>query len=279
METGGPGCHRLEAIESLSLLSAHLGFPALQALAADNSFLVRAAALRAMITLAGRNPLPPTASGANMAAVFRAVVSAPLLVRVMLASDLRRHVHALSISGIPEVLKSERRSSTVLAALEMIESWRCGLPLHELQSLLHHSDARIRAAALRLAPLEALHSGENAAWSFRSLNTQSNADSVVPLVMSGLLDSDALVKAAALSAAAGMQISAALPLIRSMIDAPLASADQHLAGLACMALARMGPAGRAILQSKIHSGQSQVAASAVEALASVQLANAAAFST
>ena len=267
---------QLAAIESLGLLSANLSLPVLQPLAIGSHTLARAAALRVMVTLAARTPLPPSANAPSLAAIFRIVVSSPLLVRVMLASELRRHVQSLSVQGIPEILKSERRSSALLAALQMVESWRCGLPLQELQSLMHHTDGGIRAAALRLAPLEALHSGENAAWGSRSLSVQSNAGSVVPLVISGLLDSDVRVKVAALSAAAGLQISSALPLIKSIVDA---NTHGHLASLACIALANMGPQGRAILQSKIHSGQPGVAASAVEALAGVQLAHAAAYSS
>ncbi len=264
---------RTEAIEALSLLSTDLGVPALEALIEHDSTLVRAAALKALVNVAGRENLPADRCKMDLPALFRATISSSLLVRVLLASDLRCHAHSLAQNGIPQLLLAERSAGPLLAALEMIECWRYGLPIESLHSLLHHSNPRIRAGALRLAPLESLHAGSNGAWTSQRQAVRSNTESLVPLVISGLLDSDVTVKAAALSAAAGLNVPSTLPLIEHCAD----TADQHLASLACLALATMGPPGRAILNSKIHGANARLAASAVESLASVQLANASAF--
>ena len=247
------------AIESLGLLSAEVAQPPLEELTGHRSPLVRAAALRALVRL--------TTNTSGVIAVFRHVISSPRLIRAMLAGELRLHASALSEIGMAQAL-ADAQPHALLAALEMMGSWRYGLPLKDLATLAQHDDSRVRAAAIRLISFDLTTAGSNDAWARLNLRlSRSNTNSLVPTILRALQDGDPAVRTAAMDAAARLNIRAAVPAITRGAE----SQDPTVSSMACLALATMGGQGHAVLESKVRGANSLVAGAATESLAHAKL--------
>ena len=70
--------------------------------------------------------------------VFRLAVSQSLLIRILLAEDLRRHATELCERAVPEVLAGDKPKQAV-AALQILVAWERALPLPDLHKLLESS--------------------------------------------------------------------------------------------------------------------------------------------
>jgi hypothetical protein len=205
----------------------------------DEDREVRLAACRALLQ-AGEMP--------NVEKVFEFAVSHSLLVRILLAEDLRRYAIPLCRRAIPKALKSPDPRRT-LATLEMVAAWERAMPLGDLDELLLHRDREIRVCALRLASITPT-TGPNRAAILRLLAEEEDTE----------------VRTGAALAAARLKIEEALPLLARCVR--LGPAE--LARTAADALAGMVPKGREVLQDLSRGAEPATAAAASEALARAQ---------
>ncbi len=200
----------------------------------DRDGRIRADASRALVRLAGQ---------AEIESVFEFMVTQPLLVRALLADDLRLHALALCESGIPRALSSgaPRR---ILSALEVLCAWQVILPLPSFPAVLESKDSTVRSAAFRALP-------------YVSMPADAGA-----LVVAGLRDSDVSVRVAAAMAAGRLRVDGAIPLLAGMVrqetgNPALASA---------YALSKLGESGLGILEEMMTDGDPHVSGVALEAL-------------
>lgn len=194
---------------------------------------VRLAAARAMVQ-----------SGTidELGQVFRVAVSQSLLIRVLLAEDLRRHATELCAQAIPEVLAGDNPRQTV-ATLQILVGWERALPLPNLHKLLESRDREVRLEALRLAKLVPL--------------TPENRSALLRLLREGDEDENTL---AALTAGR-LRLQEALPALARC----LRTGTSELAAIAASALAEMPPKGWQTLQ-QIAEGNDSAALIAGAAL-------------
>ena len=187
-----------------------------------------------------------SANAERAARLFREVLRAGPFARVMLAAEFRVHADYLAAGAIPDVLAcgAERE---VLAALEMVLSWRRVLNLSGLSSGLDHKNPEVRSRAVAVAPLMAS----------RAMMERA--------VIASLEDADLQVRLSGLASAAAMRLAGALPAV----ERAAASPDDSLARRACLTLAWLGPEGRSALSYFVVAGNRRVAPWAAEALAQV----------
>jgi hypothetical protein len=201
----------------------------------DQDREVRLAACRALLQ-AGDMP--------NVEKVFEFAASHNLLVRILLADDLRRYAIPLCSRAIPEALRSPD-PQRALATLEMLVAWERAMPLGDLDKLLLHPNREIRLCALRLAAVTPV--------------TEANRAAIVRL----LIEEDTEVCIGAAFTAGRLRIEEALPrLARCVRSSPV-----ELALAAAEALARMVPKGREVLRELSLSAEPAAASAAAEALA------------
>jgi hypothetical protein len=196
------------------------------------------------VRLAASRALLQAGAPEDVDKVFEFAASHNLLVRILLAEDLRRHAIQLCERAIPEALRSCDPQRT-LATLEMLVSWERAMPLGDLDALLLHDDREIRICALRLASV--------------TPSTARNREAIVRLLVSEDLEVCTL---AALTAGR-LRIVEALPLLaRSVRRGPA-----ELARTAADALAGIVPKGREVLEELSRSAEAATAGAASEALA------------
>jgi hypothetical protein len=200
----------------------------------DQDREVRLAACRALLQ-AGEMP--------NVEKVFEFAVSHSLLVRILLAEDLRRHAIPLCRRAIPNALRSPDPRRT-LATLEMLVAWERAMPLGDVDELLLHRDREIRICALRLVSV--------------TPSTAANRAAILRL----LAEEDTEVRTLAALAAGRLKIEEALtPLAVCVRRGPA-----ELARTAADALAGMVPGGWEILQDLSRGAEPAAASAASEAL-------------
>ena len=222
------------AVECLGLLAGQQSEEALWRLAGRSTPTMEATACRMLARSEAQE---------DAERLFGLAVSKPYLVRVLLAGNLRRHALTLSINAIPEAISGADEQRT-LAALEMAASWRSALRLPDLPVLLNHGSTAVRAAALRVAPL----------------NTAGASPE--PYIVAALESDDLAVREAALAAVCQLRIGSTLPLL-----AHVASGESgELARLACLALSRLEPEGVDCLRTILLEGNPRAAACAAEYL-------------
>jgi HEAT repeat protein len=199
---------------------------------------VSAAACRSLLSH-GRVP--------DTARLFRLAMQGPLLLRAMVAGDLRRHSSALSSSGLPELAAATE--AHILAGLGVIGAWERSLHVPQVASLTLHASIAVRAAAIRsLGFVEA------------SVDTES-------LILAALEDPAPEIRLAAVFACSQRGL-------RSSIDSlarQLRGTDQTCTAAACDALANMGEDGWNILEKCVLDPNRDLAGKALEALAAVRL--------
>jgi hypothetical protein len=231
---------RKEAVEYLGFLQRSDLRPVFEKCLTDPDVLVCAAACRSLLDLPD---LPDTA-----ARLFRMVIEGPLLLRTMVAGELRKHTLELSRKGLPEIA-AETEESYIVAGLGMLESWQRALHVPKVASLAVHPSADVRAAAIR---------------SLAFVETGGDTES---LTLAALEDRNPEVRLAAVRASSERRLLPAIP----SLERQLHSDNEACALAACDALATLGEEGRSILQDCILSSNRRLAARALEALAAVQV--------
>jgi hypothetical protein len=222
-------------VDCLGLLAGGRGEDALWRLAQRSTPLVEAAACR----LLARSADPESA-----VRLFGIALGKPYLVRVLLAGELRHHAPTLCEKTIPaEVAGADERR--IVAALELAGSWHNALHLPDWPVLMTHPSPAVRAAALRVTPL--------------NLDVQD----VEPYVLEALQSDNIHLREAGLTAVCQLRIGSTLPLL-----AHVASGESgELARLACQALSRLEPEGIECLRTILLEGPPRAAARAAETLA------------
>jgi hypothetical protein len=179
----------------------------------------------------------------DLAEIFRAAVRHSLLVRLILADELRHHVLTLCRSAVPEALRSGS-TAEVAAALEMLAAWERAVPLSEVARLARHADRNIRLQALRVLPLTP--AGPESAYAIEC----------------ALADADEEICLAGATAAGRMRLeSTMVPLARCLRTGKL-----DLARASASALAMLAPRGWETLAELSGYADPITASAAVEAL-------------
>jgi hypothetical protein len=179
---------------------------------------------------------------AELGQVFRLAVSQSLLIRILLAEDLRRHATGLCERTIPEILASGNQRE-IVAALQILVAWERALPLPDLHQLLESNQREIRLEALRLAKLVPL-TAENRSALLRFLREGDEEENTLAALTAGRL-----------------RLQEALPALARC----LRTGTSELAGIAASALAEMPPKGWQTLQ-QIAGGDDSAAMIAAAAL-------------
>jgi len=175
--------------------------------------------------------------------VFEMAVSQTLLIRVLLAEDLRPHALTLCQKMVPDTLHSPD-PARIRAALEIVTAWERALPLSGLRPLLEHSDRRIRLLALRLAPM-----------------VPPDAENE-PAILGALSGADPELRVAAARAAGRLGIEAAMPVLSQCVE----TGSAEVARAAASSLAEMRVRGWAVLESLAGHANPVVAGLAGDAL-------------
>jgi hypothetical protein len=229
---------RKEAVEFLGLLGRSDLRGTFENCLADPDLLVRAAASRSLLDL----DQPDTAR------LFQLAIESPLLLRAMLAGDLRKHSIAVSRRGLPESLVGIKQPG-IVAGLGVVEAWGRSLRVPEVAALTAHSSLEVRAAAIRsLAFVETSHDTES-------------------LILAALGDINAEIRLAAVQACSQRRLQSAIP----SLERQLRSSDAACMSASCHALAMMGQEGWDILEDCVLNPDRALAAEALAALAAVQV--------
>jgi HEAT repeat protein len=229
---------RRDAISRLGLLEAGAGAATLLAALSDAEDVVKLEASRSLLRTGGPR---------EIVEVFRAAVRESLLVRAILTEGLRPHAMVLCEKAVPVALASTDVKA-VVATIEIVSAWGKCLPLPDLEPLIRHEDAAVRAAALALVP-----------------QVGSPKDLEPELVVS-LLEENETVRAAAARAAGKLRSASTVPalavcLAKSGAEATLAAA---------YALAQSGPEGCRVLEQEVLRTSAFSASAALEALEQVK---------
>ena len=176
--------------------------------------------------------------------VFRLATSQSLIVRAVLADDLRRYALELCEAVVPDALRSGDNKK-ILATLDILAAWERALPLTGLAQLAGSKDPAIRILALKVLPLaQASRDGSDA-------------------VLRALGDRDEAVASAAAHAATRLKLETAMaPLARCLREG-----RPNLSRAAAAALAAMPPRGWETLEELSAHENPITASAAVEALA------------
>jgi HEAT repeat protein len=226
---------RKEAVEFLGFLGRSDLHSVFERCLSDPDLLVRAAACRALLDL----PNPP-----DTARLFRLAIEGPLLLRTMVAGELRKHALDLSRKGLPEV-GAETEQPSIIAGLGVMESWQRALHVPEVASLAVHPSAEVRAAAIR------------------SLAFVETGGDIESLTLAALEDGSPEVRLAAMRTCSERRLLPAIPSLERQLHGD----NQACALAACDALAALGEEGRAILEGCILDPNRALAAKALESLA------------
>ncbi|MBS1857290.1 MAG: HEAT repeat domain-containing protein [Acidobacteria bacterium] len=225
---------RREAISRLGQLEGGAANEVLLLALADPNDEVKLEASRALLRGGGRD---------EITAVFRAALKESLLVRAVLTEALRPHTLMLCGSAVPGALACGD-ARTARTALEIVRGWGKSVPLASLDTLLGHSDAGVRAAALLVVP--------------QMLNPAGCA----PLIVAALGDPDEAVRTAAATVAGKLRLESAFAALVKCLRG--GGADITVA--AAYALAALGPEGCRVLEREVLVSRSASACAALEAL-------------
>jgi hypothetical protein len=226
------------ALEWMAALSPEVAESALRPIV-RNPNLARVEAYRALV----RSARP----GQNVR-YFHEVLESPVMVRTLLAAEFRPLAEYLAAYALPAVFDSgdERK---IIAALEMVESWKRVLSLPALGRLFHHDNPKIRSRAIRVAPLAEIRAV------------------LEPGIHAALEDPHAPVRSAALASAGKMRLHSALPAVKRAVHC----GDDTVSRRACLVLAGFGPEGHATLDDIVIAGDRRIAAWAAEALSRARM--------
>jgi HEAT repeat protein len=183
--------------------------------------------------------------------VFAFALTQPLLVRALLAEELRPHLPLLCAQAIPAILSSGSRDQ-ILRTLELVQAWRRGLELPFLSTLLRNPDPEIRTKAWQVLPfVEA-------------------TDDLTENISEAILDGTESVSAAAAAAAGRMRLASAVPALTRQ----LRGGSDTVVLAAARALSRTGSNGLSVLEAEVMGGTRSSAAAALEALEKARIGRA-----
>jgi HEAT repeat protein len=194
------------------------------------------------VRLSAARALVQSGTVEELGQVFRLALAQNLLIRILLAEDLRRHATELCGRTIPEILAGDNPSHTI-AALQILVAWERALPLQDLHKLMEADNRDVRLEALRLAKLVPL-SAENRSALLRFLREGDEEENTAAALTAGRL-----------------RLQEALPSLARC----LRTGTSELAGIAASALAEMPPKGWQTLQ-QIAAGEDSAAIIAAAAL-------------
>jgi len=224
-----------QAVEYLGQLTPSLACSALRPLLKNPKTAAEPIIYRALVRCASKD---------DLTLLFRNAADAPLLLRAMLAGELRDYAPQLTATALPAVLK-DGTPRQIAGALEMAAAWRCPLALTAVAPLMRHPDAKVRANALKLSAFSGLsQAGER-------------------LILRALDDPDLNVQKTAIGLAGRLRLNQALGRLVLVTQ----HADGETSRLACLALAMLGATGEAFLQSNIMTSDPRSAGRAAESLA------------
>ncbi|MGI8782690.1 MAG: HEAT repeat domain-containing protein [Acidobacteriota bacterium] len=225
---------RKRAVEQLAQIKHAAAFRTLVLALADEDELIRIRASVALVRSGG---------GPEVEKVFAFALTQPLLVRALLAEDLRPHLPLLADRAIPESLTSGRRDQ-ILGTFDLIEAWGRSLSLPLVSTLLRNPDSEIRAKAWRVLPLVGA------------------TDDLAEHISGAILDSSESVSAAAATTAGRLKLQSAVPALTRR----LRGESGRVVLAAARALSQIGSNGLSILETEIVAGTRFSAAAALEAL-------------
>ncbi len=201
---------------------------------------VRGQSRQQLLMTAKQLDLPVADDPARIEMLFSEATRGNLLRRAVLTEELESHAAVLAEQQISSALTSTD-TALVMTALDMIYAWKRVLPIGNLDSLLRHGDASIRARALRALPYIA--------------NPKQST------ILAGLRDPNPAVRAAAAESAGRLRVDAASGVLEKLLSDPA----REVAVAAAFALAVL-PDGTPRLQQAVASPDRAAAAVAFEAL-------------
>lgn len=182
-----------------------------------------------------------SASAEDAAGIFAYALSQPLLIRALLADDLKKFAPAVV------VLPPRHRRAELLAALEICLSWRRTVRIDGLSGLLLDPDPEIAAAAVRMIP----YAGDPERQEDR--------------LKAALRHPAPAVRTAAASLLGHLNVASALADLARGFSDP----DPSVLHACASALASLGPPAWSVLESEVLQGTSR-ARCAMEALEAAQ---------
>jgi HEAT repeat protein len=225
---------RKSAVELLAQVPHAVALRILALALSDHDQSIRIQASRAQVRSGG---------APEVEKVFAFALTQPLLVRALLAEELRPHLQLLSGRAIPDSLGSGRRDQ-ILGALDMIGAWRRGLALPSVSALLRNPDPEIRAKAWQVLPFvgTAADPAEN--------------------ISEAILDSMDSVSSAAAAAAGRMKLDFAIPVLTHR----LRGEGERVVLAAARSLSQLGNNGLRVLEAEVVAGNGFSAAASLEVL-------------
>ncbi len=230
---------RRSAVELLAQVPNSVTLRILAAALSDHDQSIRIHAARAQIRSGG---------ALEIEKVFIFALTQPLLVRALLAEELRAHLPLLSDRAIPDSLSSGRREQ-ILGALDMIGAWRRGLTLPSVWTLLRSSDLEIRAKALQVLPFVG--------------TAIDPADNITEAILDGIN----AISSAAAAAAGRMKLDSAVPALTLR----LRGENEAVILAAARSLSQLGSDGLRILEREVIAGKGFAAAASLEVLEKIRI--------
>jgi hypothetical protein len=225
---------RRRALECLGLAADPADASIFTGALRSRSRAVRIQAFRCMIAL-GRPE--------DLEAAFAASLREPLILRALVAHDLREHCLLLSQRAIPKALR-DGSAQEAATALEFVAAWNRALPIAGIAELCGHADRRVRIAAFRVLALAAVSEEGRTA------------------VLHSLAVGDDEENQAAAAAAASLH----LPEAELLLLGIMRGAGYSAALAAAAAICRLGPEARDRLESELAVLGERAAAAVLEAL-------------
>lgn len=225
---------RKRAVALTGLISPVAGNALLVEALEDKQAAVRAEACRALLV---------EGDAAQVDRVFRMVVGESLLMRALLADDLKRHAGYLLANTIRAILR-EGRQAEAARCFEILLAWKRAMPGFDIRPWLgEHEQPAFSRLVLGLLPY---------VWTDESIEAYVGAH---------LGRAEVEVRRAAAEAAGRLKLEGLMPqLERALGD------DKRVALEAAQALAQMGDAGERCLERAVRGRERGAAAVATEAL-------------
>ena len=225
---------RKRSVTLLGLISRVAGGSAIPAALDDNEPAVRTEAARALLMVGDLH---------HIDRVFRSMLRESLLIRALLAGDLKLHARYLLANTIPEVLAEGSRIDTI-RCLETMVSWKRALPSFDIRPwLAEPRDPLIWPLALALLPYVPVD------------------DSISDHLLCALESADLEVQCAAARAAGQLKIERLMPALARSLNQ-----NRQFALVSATAMAQMGMPGERDLAKIVCRADRAAAAVAMEAL-------------
>jgi HEAT repeat protein len=225
---------RKRAVSLLGLISPMAGNAALFAGIRDADSGVRTQAYRALL-IAG--------DALGLEQVFQAALRESLLMRALLADDLKRHAAYLLAHTIPRSIENATPQEAA-RCFEILIAWKRAIPSFDMRPwLAREQDRLLTPLVLGLLPYVLTE------------------DSIAEYVEAALKSPNLELRWAAAEAAGRLKIASLIPALEAALFA-----ERRLAVTAANALAHIGEAGEIVLEKIVVSPDRKAAAVAMEAL-------------